>query len=283
MSIVLPVSLGEALDKLSILDIKQRRIQDNRRDAVTHEYNLLYKQLEKFIVQYPFHYNLFIKINESIWDDQDILRATKPPLEEYARLCDNILDMNDMRFRVKNKINLLANSDIKEQKGYALKVAAIDLLGKSTVRYLGTIRYYSLVYDKLIIVVDKTNETDLRLLIGEDPNISYTNELVHDIYMIELTDTYSDYFYIPDYPEQQYYLDMIPTKHIIFTDLTNLNIEQLHDDVFYCNPNIALYPKDHMYYNISQKLTNIPHAYYKKIILFSKTDMTLASVYLKHL
>jgi hypothetical protein len=48
----LPVSLGEAIDKLTILDIKLDKITDNRRDDVKKEYDLLYDKLQEFIVKY---------------------------------------------------------------------------------------------------------------------------------------------------------------------------------------------------------------------------------------
>ena len=47
--IILPVSIGEALDKLSILDIKLEMIKDSRRENVKIEYYLLYNKLEKYI------------------------------------------------------------------------------------------------------------------------------------------------------------------------------------------------------------------------------------------
>ena len=43
----LPVSLGEAIDKLSILDIKYEKITDNRRNDVKNEYDLLYDKLKE--------------------------------------------------------------------------------------------------------------------------------------------------------------------------------------------------------------------------------------------
>ena len=50
MSVIdLPVSLGEALDKLTILDIKRDKIKDDRLKDVEHEYNLLYDKLKEHI------------------------------------------------------------------------------------------------------------------------------------------------------------------------------------------------------------------------------------------
>lgn len=177
MSITLSVSIGEALDKLSILDIKLRRITDNRKDAVQYEYNILYKQLEEYIKKHKFYYNKLIEINEIIWDDQDKVRANNGTQtdKEYADLCRRILDMNDMRFRIKNKLNMLSNSDIKEQKGYAQKRALfVSHMGLGDViNQLAAIRYLSLIYDTLTIVVKSAYNTNIQYLIGNESNIDY--------------------------------------------------------------------------------------------------------------
>ena len=66
--IYLPVSLGEAMDKLTILDIKQDRIKDSRRNDVLVEYDLLYKKLESYISLYKQLYESMKKEGE----EQDI-------------------------------------------------------------------------------------------------------------------------------------------------------------------------------------------------------------------
>ena len=45
----LPVSLGEAIDKITILDIKLEKIKDNRKNDVQKEYDLLFEKLNNFI------------------------------------------------------------------------------------------------------------------------------------------------------------------------------------------------------------------------------------------
>ena len=251
MSIItLPVSLGEALDKLTILDIKLRRINDNRRDAVKHEYDLLHEKLGEYVSKYKFYYRLLVRINEQIWDDQDIVRGVKADDGAYVKLCNKILDCNDMRFRIKNKINQLSDSAIKEQKGYALKKAFfISHTGMGDIiNQIGAIRYYSLIYDELVIFVKDSYMKNVQLFIGNDPNIKYASESQVNMYHYEqlkelaringadllaagqwkanynaqigiplsfYTDlgldhsVYRDYFYIPEYPEQKQLLDII--------------------------------------------------------------------------
>jgi hypothetical protein len=177
-SIQLPVSIGEALDKLSILDIKLRHISDNRKNDVQHEYDLLYKHLKQYIEPHKFYYQKMIETNELIWNDQDILRDNREtPLsnEEYTTLCKRILDTNDMRFRIKNKINNLVNSNIREQKGYAVKKGLfVGHMGLGDViNLISAIRYYSIVYDELYIIVKEQYKSNIYAFIGNDPSIHY--------------------------------------------------------------------------------------------------------------
>ena len=95
-SIELPVSMGEALDKLTILDIKMKKITDARRADVEKEFNLLSSKLEKYKEEYIFYYNILLSINESIWDMQDLFRDSKDP-QEQNKLCIKIIKENDNR------------------------------------------------------------------------------------------------------------------------------------------------------------------------------------------
>ena len=53
----LPVSIGEALDKLSILNIKLDKINDpKKRENVKNEYDILYTELESFLNKFNFYY-----------------------------------------------------------------------------------------------------------------------------------------------------------------------------------------------------------------------------------
>ena len=75
MSVIdLPVSLGEALDKLTILDIKREKIKDDRLKDVEHEYNLLYEKLKEHINTNNYYYSILKKINLNIWEMQDDFR-----------------------------------------------------------------------------------------------------------------------------------------------------------------------------------------------------------------
>lgn len=172
MSIELPVSIGEALDKLTILDIKMKKITDNRKNDVEREFNLLSSKLEKYKTNYIFYYNILLSINESIWVMLDIFRDTNN-LQEQNQLCTQIIKENDNRFRVKKKINNLSNSFYKEQKGYMPKTAfVLTHLGLGdNIMTIGAVRYLSTCYDKVLVVCKEKNKNNMALLYGDDETI----------------------------------------------------------------------------------------------------------------
>ena len=171
-SIELPVSMGEALDKLTILEIKMKKITDARRADVEKEFMLLNSKLEKYKKEYIFYYNILLIINESIWDMQDQFRASNNP-HEQNRLCIQIIKENDNRFRVKKKINNLSNSNLKEQKGYKPKTAfVLTHLGLGdNITAIGAVRYLSTCYDKVIVVCKEKNKRNMELFYGDDETI----------------------------------------------------------------------------------------------------------------
>jgi hypothetical protein len=153
MSIKLEVSIGEALDKLTILDIKKDKIIDiNNKADVVKEYNYLYNELKDFIVRNNYYYCILKKVNLEIWDLMDIIR-TPIDKETYYLLCDITVNLNDSRFLVKKKINALSASNLKEQKGYKKRCIniAINADNNIFILFLGAIRYYSLFYDEVFV------------------------------------------------------------------------------------------------------------------------------------
>jgi len=171
-SIELPVSIGEALDKLTILDIKMKKITDQRKSDVEKEFLLLNSQLDEYKNKYIFFYDILVNINEEIWDMQDLFRATKDN-QQQNKLCIKIIQENDNRFRVKKKINNLTNSDLKEQKGYIPKTAfVLSHLGLGdNIIFIGAVRYLSTCYDKVIVVCKNINVNNVKLFYSDDSDI----------------------------------------------------------------------------------------------------------------
>ena len=174
-TIKLDVSYGEALDKLSILEIKLNKIKDERKNDVQKEYDIIFKQIKSiYNNDINYFYYLLKSINLSIWELQDKYRLTTDN-NEKNRLCNVILIENDRRFQVKMKINNYLNSDIKEQKGYNKKKAFLYThqgLG-DIINCIGMIRYLSTLYDSVTIVCKKVYHDNIKMLFENDKSINF--------------------------------------------------------------------------------------------------------------
>lgn len=182
--ITLPVSLGEAIDKLTILDIKCRKIKesaDSRR-----EYDLLSEQLKEFVVQFEYQYRILRTINESIWDMQDEIRAMERPNGEK---CIEILNKNDMRFRIKDNINKLAKSYLREQKGYPVRRALfLGHLGLGDhIGLNGAVRFAALQHDEVVVAVKHTNYEAVKSMYADNPAIKFV--VIPGGYVVQPTNT----------------------------------------------------------------------------------------------
>ena len=172
--ITLPVSLGEALDKMTILDIKMDKIQDpQRKQDVQKERNVLLIYLQSYITSFPYHYRILKEVNLAIWEIQDVFHGKDTSAEQGAQLCREILLENDRRFRVKAKINALANSALREQKGYAKKRAFVYThLGLGDMYWMnGAVRYLATAYDEVQVVCKKKYEKNAAAMYADDPSI----------------------------------------------------------------------------------------------------------------
>ena len=167
--IVLEVSLGEALDKLTILDIKCDKIKDERKIDCQKEYDLLYSELKDYVKEFSYHYRILKKINLTIWNLQDNIHKDSNLTATYGK----VLTENDRRFRVKKKINDIANSNLKEQKGYAKSKAFVYThLGLGDHFWMnGAIRYLSTCYDETVIVCKKNNESVVSSMYSDESSI----------------------------------------------------------------------------------------------------------------
>jgi hypothetical protein len=168
MDLFLPVSLGEAFDKLSILDIKRSNIIDSRKIEVVKEYNILYKILESKVNIYKELYTLILQTNQVIWNQMDILRDGNLNEDDYSKLCRDCISTNDVRFRIKNKINLISNSFIKEQKSYIPKQININI-SNNKLDIIEQVKLISLSYDNVNI----NSTIDIQSYFSYDNTISF--------------------------------------------------------------------------------------------------------------
>ena len=169
----LPVSLGEAMDKLTILDIKLDKIKDNRRIDVQNEYDLLYEKLNHGLIKHEDLYQSMKKVNLMIWNMMDVLRDGNVDDEEYLKVCKECVEYNDIRFRVKNKINYASKSSLKEQKSYKVNRLLIELSDNiaNVEDFVRPIKYYSLFYDE--IVIKHRDNSLLKPQFQYDPTIAF--------------------------------------------------------------------------------------------------------------
>jgi hypothetical protein len=172
----LPVSIGEAIDKLSILDIKIEKIKDPERNHHCKvEYDILYEQLKDCVSENQFYYKQLKDINTSIWEMQDDIRSSDNP---SSKTCLDILNMNDSRFRIKDIINRKGQSILREQKGYPIKKAIFighQGLGDH-INYIGAVRYLSLFYDEFVVLCTdddkrRRNVDNVKSFYADNPNI----------------------------------------------------------------------------------------------------------------
>ena len=125
MKVSVPISLGELLDKISILEIKNKKILDKSKILnIKKELNGLNKVLDELNINLSESntlYNKLYKINLTLWEVEDSIRVLEKNEdfgEKFIELARAVYITNDQRFEVKNDINKLFNSEYVEEKSY---------------------------------------------------------------------------------------------------------------------------------------------------------------------
>ncbi len=123
--IIVEVSIGELLDKISILEIKQEKIKDPEKlKFINNEHSILKDQLDKNIKSDDKLNNLYQslkEINAKLWvieDDKRQCEKDKDFGEKFVKLSRDVHFLNDDRAKIKLKINNLTGSAIREIKEY---------------------------------------------------------------------------------------------------------------------------------------------------------------------
>ena len=123
--IIIEVSIGELLDKISILEIKQEKIKDPEKlKFIDREHSILKDQLEKNIKSDNKIDNLYLslkEINSKLWaieDDKRKCEKDKNFGEKFIKLSRDVHFLNDDRAKIKLDINNYTGSVIKEIKEY---------------------------------------------------------------------------------------------------------------------------------------------------------------------
>ena len=123
--IIVEVSIGELLDKISILEIKQEKIKDPEKlKFIKNEYSILKDQLEKNVKSNDKLNDLFQslkEINAKLWHIEDNKRKCEKDKdfgEKFIKLSRDVHFLNDDRAKIKLEINNHTGSTIKEIKEY---------------------------------------------------------------------------------------------------------------------------------------------------------------------
>ena len=123
--IIVEISIGELLDKISILEIKKRKIKDiEKLKFINNEHSVLKNQLEKNVKsddKLNDLYQSLKEINSKLWvieDDKRQCEKEKDFGEKFIKLSRDVHFLNDDRAKIKLEINNHTGSVIKEIKEY---------------------------------------------------------------------------------------------------------------------------------------------------------------------
>jgi len=123
--ILVEVSVGELLDKISILEIKKVKIKDPKKlEFINDEYNILKSQLDQNVKSGEKLDNLFQslkEINSKLWvieNEKRMCEKNSDFGEKFVKLSRDVHFLNDERAKIKLLINEQSGSKIKEVKQY---------------------------------------------------------------------------------------------------------------------------------------------------------------------
>ena len=123
--ILVEVSVGELLDKLSILEIKKEKIKDiDKLKFINEEYKILKSEFDKNVKSDARIEKLFVvlkEINSRLWvieDDKRLCEKDSDFGEKFIKLSRDVHLLNDNRAKLKLEINNYTGSKIKEIKEY---------------------------------------------------------------------------------------------------------------------------------------------------------------------
>jgi hypothetical protein len=122
---LIPVSIGEAIDRYSILSLKIKNTQDsNRKKVLSEERDIVEKEIEKNVKMVALLNNNLVcslsEINEFLWKIENNIREAiknKKDIEFYTQL---IIFLNDQRIKYKQKINAFFGDKTIEEKIYPM-------------------------------------------------------------------------------------------------------------------------------------------------------------------
>lgn len=127
MNINIPISIGELIDKLTILQIKLKLVKDESKlKNINHEFESLNKIFKSLNLDADINdfYDELYDVNLTIWNLEDKIRIVGEKLlyvddhMNLAKIAKQIYISNDLRSTIKKNINLKYNSEIIEEKSH---------------------------------------------------------------------------------------------------------------------------------------------------------------------
>ncbi len=130
MKISVPISVGELLDKISILQIKNEKVKDQVKLVnIRHELELLERTITEFEIEDLVCPKILTKlrtelinVNQELWSIEDKLRVLETKREfgvDFITAARKVYEYNDHRAKIKRKINELTGSELIEEKYYS--------------------------------------------------------------------------------------------------------------------------------------------------------------------
>ena len=117
-----PISVGELIDKITILEIKKDKLKNLKLKNILKELSFLRAVLEKNSIFIPDEIYFQLKsINLKLWDIEDKIRIKEKNKEfdnEFIELARSVYLNNDRRSETKKELNIIFNSEIIEEKSY---------------------------------------------------------------------------------------------------------------------------------------------------------------------
>jgi predicted nucleic acid-binding Zn-ribbon protein len=118
MKITVPVSVGELLDKITILEIKSKYTNNEYVIKELNDLNEIRNTLTSYTMEYM---DELREVNQKLWDIEDRIRELEEEYrfdDEFISLARQVYITNDKRAEIKRKINDETNSNYKEIKLY---------------------------------------------------------------------------------------------------------------------------------------------------------------------
>jgi hypothetical protein len=118
-TIQIPISIGEAVDKITILNIKKEKIPSSAA-KINEEISLITQAIKDFNINTEYFINLEL-VNRKLWDIEDNIRVKEKNNQfdiEFIELARSVYKNNDARFKIKSEINNKYNSNILEFKHF---------------------------------------------------------------------------------------------------------------------------------------------------------------------